>query len=822
MKIQSNIEKVISIQVEEDSIDLLNLLLPNLEELYSGCTFLLYFNPKCSIANWEKISLKLNTAQNKKSTPNYPSNGGIYVPPFQHYFIYENGEITSKPFSKNPLLDNYDFYVSLLKGFGSNLFGIILGTSLNQIQGIDLLPQSNSFAYAVKLEGNSNLVVQSNLLSNKANTNLSINKLFDALNDFLKFQNPIQTEETSEIITSKEKNEKGGLLENSALLFENTFNENSNCLMILKVDEISNTQEIAHINWAFEKLTGYKPEDLLGKSPNILTGIETDIKELIRLEEHYKKGIPGTFNLLNYKKDGKSFWNKLTITPLKNEHGKISHWLGSILDITLIKKQQNDLIASENKFRNLVQNASLGILMIGKKGFVFVNETICNLTQYDETELYHIPIQNIIHPGDLTQFIQKLDDLMTGLVQETNQEIRLISKSGDIIHIDIFGSKTLFQGEPTMMGSVIDRTNKKLSEEKIRKFSHAIQQSGTSIIITDLDGNIEYVNPAFTKASGYTEVEVIGKNPRILKSGLSAPETHNNLWEKLKNNEQWKGIFCNKRKNGELYFEQATISPVFDKEGNKTNYIGVKEDITQLIELEKEKEKLVDELMKNYKDLKQFSFIISHNLRAPLSNLLGIIDLVDPNTINDETLSTLFNGFKKSTLKLDETVNDLNKSLVLRETTLNKYEPINFEEIIEKVKTNLSTQILNSNANIICSFTLLSDNFLLIKSYLENIFLNLIANAIKFSKPNISPKIEITTFMVKNNLHLQIKDNGIGMDINKVKDRLFGLYQKFSKESNSKGLGLYLVKSHVLAMNGKITAKSEIGEGTTFEIIFER
>jgi PAS domain S-box-containing protein len=821
VKIQSNIEKVISIQVEEDSMDLLNLLLPNLEDLYSGCTFLLYIDPNCRAANWDKFSLKLNSAQNKNCTPNNQRNGGIYLPPFQHYFIYENGEIISKPFSNSPILDNYHYYVSLLKRFGSNLLGIILGKSLKHLQGIELLPQSNSQAYALKLEGDSNLVVQGGLLSNKTETNLSINQLLDRLHGFLNFQNPIQSYETNETIDSKGTNEFGSYLENNATLFENSFIENSNCLMILKVDEISYTQEIAHVNKAFENLTGYKKEDLLGKSPNILTGIETDIKELIRLEEHYKKGRTGTFELLNYKKDGKSFWNKLTITPIKNELGKTSHWLGSTLDITLIKKQQNDLIASENKFRNLVQNTSLGIVMIGKKGFVFVNETICNLTQYDETELYHLPIQNIIHPNDLTKFIQKLDDLMMGIIQETHQEIRLISKSGDILLIDIFGSKTLFQGEPTMMGSIIDRTNKQKSEEKIRKFSHAIQQSGTSIIITNLEGNIEYVNPAFTKSSGYSEVEVIGKNPRILKSGLSAPGTHANLWEKLNNNEQWKGIFCNKRKNGELYFEQATISPVFDKEGNKTNYIGVKEDITQLIELEKEKEKLVDELMKNYKDLKQFSFIISHNLRAPLSNLLGIIDLVDPNLINDETLSTLFEGFKKSTLKLDETVNDLNKSLVLRENSISKYEPLHLDEIVEKVKINLSTQILNSGAKIICSFSV-DDNFLLINSYLENIFLNLVSNAIKFSKPGISPQIEITGFMVKDNLHLQFKDNGIGMDINKVKDRLFGLYQKFSKESKSKGLGLYLVKSHVLAMNGKITAKSEIGIGTTFEIIFER
>ena len=142
---------------------------------------------------------------------------------------------------------------------------------------------------------------------------------------------------------------------------------------------------------------------------------------------------------------------------------------------------------------------------------------------------------------------------------------------------------------------------RKLAEERLRKLSTAVEQSSASIVITDVKGNIEYVNPAFSKISGYSFSESLGKNPRILQSGLTDPKVHEQLWQNITEGLEWNGIFCNQKKNGEIYWESATISPIIDEEGNITNFVAVKENITDKIKAEEQlhKEKVLSDSIIN-------------------------------------------------------------------------------------------------------------------------------------------------------------------------------------------------------------------------------
>lgn len=132
------------------------------------------------------------------------------------------------------------------------------------------------------------------------------------------------------------------------------------------------------------------------------------------------------------------------------------------------------------------------------------------------------------------------------------------------------------------------------SENDLRKVTQAIEQSSASVVITDLTGNIEYVNPAFTHLTGYSFEEAVGQNSRILKTGHTTDSEYLNLWKKLTNKKTWHGVFCNKKKNGEKYWEYATISPIVNKEGLITNFVAVKENITERRKLEEEQRELVD------------------------------------------------------------------------------------------------------------------------------------------------------------------------------------------------------------------------------------
>eukprot|EP01137_Pigoraptor_chileana_P017555 Opistho-2@75798 len=260
--------------------------------------------------------------------------------------------------------------------------------------------------------------------------------------------------------------------------------------------------------------------------------------------------------------------------------------------------------------------------------------------------------------------------------------------------------------------------------------------------------------------------------------------------------------------------------PVTNKDGEHSHWVSIQRDVTEEKEKEKEREQLIRELTQNNKDLKQFSYITSHNLRAPLSNLTGLLNLIDDIEIEDPELKEIINGFQKSTHLLNETINDLVKVIIIKDNPSIQKEKVLIKEVFENVFNQLS--FLISVHKPILKIDLEDVSILEInKSYLESIFLNLLTNAIKYRAPIRQLKVTISTKVEDDNLIITFKDNGIGIDLEKNKDKIFGLYQRFHNYPDSKGLGLYLVKSQVESMNGTISVSSVVGKGTTFTITFK-
>lgn len=603
-------------------------------------------------------------------------------------------------------------------------------------------------------------------------------------------------------------------------LLETIFAVSNEPIVITNAKPNGDMPEILYCNNAFLEMTGYSYEEIIGKRPNILCGRDTSLEDLVRLGDCIKEEKLGKFELLNYRKDGSTFWNKFEITPIKNEFNICTNWVAFERDVTESHFYNQKLLESEFKFKSLVQNSAIGIYIINdKKKIEFTNRRFREILEYDETEIKNLSLEDFVVKEDIEKARKLVEERISGKILDIQYDLNIVAKSGQIKTIETHGSRTIFNGKPAIIGTLSDVTERKKSNEKIRKFSEAIEQSDASIVITDLLGNIEYVNPAFTKTTGYTTEEVIGKNPRILKTEFNEKNSHEELWSNLSNDKPWRGIFCNKKKNGDNYWEQAVLSPIFNEKGVKTNYVAVKEDITARIQLENEKGKLIEELTLSLKELKQFTYITSHNLRAPITNLIGIIDLLDFDLIEDESNRLLLEGFKKSTLKLNETLEDLIQTLLIKENTKSEKEWVNFQSIFNQVCLSIKNLVETEKVSFNIDFSEMPDAFL-IKPYIESIFLNLITNSIKYAKQDIHPIIEIKVRNYNSKFELEFKDNGIGMDLEKIKDRIFGLYQKFHINKDSKGIGLFLVKSHVKAMNGTIDVFSKPNEGTIFKIIF--
>jgi PAS domain S-box-containing protein len=376
-----------------------------------------------------------------------------------------------------------------------------------------------------------------------------------------------------------------------------------------------------------------------------------------------------------------------------------------------------------------------------------------------------------------------------------------------------------------MIGAIQDITKQKEEENRLKLLETVIIQSKDSIIITEPKSeqskipNIIYTNPAFSVMSGYTPDEIIGRAPNLFKSLNSDDDALNQLFNAIdqKKECQIETILLSKIKKE--YWVRLSMVPIYNSEKELSHWVLILRDITQEKKQEKEKEQLIRELTQNNIDLKQFSYITSHNLRAPLSNLTGLLQLLEETPIHDAELQEILNGFSQSTQLLNNTVSDLVKVITIKDKPSIIKENVNLEEIFHYVFQQLDTMIADQNPLIELNFNPIT--LYTHKPYLESIFLNLVSNALKYKSEKRKLQLKITSQKVKNTTVILIQDNGIGIDLIRNKDKIFGLYQRFHLYPDSKGLGLYLVKSQVEIMGGTIEIESEIDKGTTLKLTFK-
>jgi PAS domain S-box-containing protein len=433
-----------------------------------------------------------------------------------------------------------------------------------------------------------------------------------------------------------------------------------------------------------------------------------------------------------------------------------------------------------------------------------------------------------IHPEDSLKMSVKLYSFLEQKTEKWQDEYRFQCADGSYKYV--FDRGFLVKdasGKPIrMIGAIQDVTKQKEEEQRLRLLETVITQTKDAVMITDIDTststipNIIFVNSAFTDMTGYPAEEVIGKSPEMFfgkKSDILE-------FDKLKTAiQEYKECFIETisyKKNDEEFWVNFSMIPVTDKEGEHSHWISIQRDVTEEKEKEKEREQLIRELTQNNKDLKQFSYITSHNLRAPLSNLTGLLNLIEEIPIEDSELKEIINGFSKSTHLLNETINDLVKIIIIKDNPSIQKEKLLIKDVFENVFNQLSF-LISTNKPILKIDLEVETIFDINKSYLESIFLNLLTNAIKYREPSRQLRITIATKVEDNNLFMTFKDNGIGIDLEKNNDKIFGLYQRFHNYPESKGLGLYLVKSQVESMGGTISVDSNVGKGTTFTIVFK-
>jgi len=591
-------------------------------------------------------------------------------------------------------------------------------------------------------------------------------------------------------------------------------------------------EKLVLVNPAWERLFGYSLAEVSEPSFKLINIIspEHHVLYTARMNKRKKEEfIPSTYELCGLTKSGDKIELEVSVSDIQWK-GKPA-LQGIYRNITERKNSEKALKDSEERFRQLAENIRdiFFVTDLDNTKVFYISPVVEEVFGHKPKEFYDNPHKwfDVIHPEDkqpvmyLTEQITK-----TGIY---DYEHRIIKPDGNIrwIRLRAFPIKDKDNNIYRVASVAEDITDRKYWEEEITKLSKAVSQSPVIIMITDVNGNLEYVNPKFTQVTGYKFEEVIGKNPRFLRGGYRSEEEYKKLWDIVLSGKEWQGEFLNKKKNGDLYWVSSSISPIIDDQGKATHFIAIAEDITdrkfnegQLI-LAKESAEKSDRLKS------EFLAQMSHEIRTPLNNILTYTSLLQEELEDKlpDGLESTFYVIRSSAQRLIRTID-----LILN---LSKVQTGNFETNFEKVDLDKDILVdivlefysrvkekgLEINyENLDVNEPIFGDHY-----SIGQIFVNLVDNAIKYTN---SGNIKIKLYQNGiDKICVDVTDTGIGISENflpSIFEPFTQEYYSSTRDYEGTGLGLALVQKYAELNNASIEIKSVKDKGTTFTVGFKK
>ena len=583
---------------------------------------------------------------------------------------------------------------------------------------------------------------------------------------------------------------------------------------------VDTNRNVTKWNQKAEELTGYKSEEVIGKQCLLFADYpctETcglfsgSLKKPIANRECYIKRKDGQIRIIAKNCD-----------LLRDFNGNTVGGIESFEDITERKKAEEDLSESEEKYRHLVQNANSIILRLNDRGEItFFNEYAEKFFGFTQDEVLgkHI-IGTVLSKQDASgrDLSEMVLNILENPVKYESNENENICKDGQRVWVRwsnrvVSDSKDEKRSEILCVGT--DITKIKEFQNELVKLSRAVEQSPSTVVITDLEGNIEYVNPKFCQLTGYSIEEALGQNPRILKSGDQPQEFYKELWDTIRGGNEWRGEFCNKKKDGEEYWETASISAVRSDDGEMTHFLAVKEDITARKQAE---DKAKDAMrMKS-----EFISVVSHELRTPLTAIKEGISIVADGVTGEinKDQAEFLSVAKRNVDRLSRLINDvLDFQKLEAQQMILDFVPDDINLLVEEVAQTMEKVAQKEGADLKLDLDGSLPKVSMDRDRVTQVVTNLLSNAIKYAggKP-----ITMKTLHEHNTVQISIVDQGEGIKEEDF-DRLFQTFGQLKKgkerKTGSTGLGLAISKKIVEGHGGRIWVESEHGKGSAFSFL---
>jgi len=550
---------------------------------------------------------------------------------------------------------------------------------------------------------------------------------------------------------------------------------------------------LTYVNASFLKMWGYSHEqEVLGQSVLGFWQDEAQAAEVVTAL--FDKGS-WVGELVGRKENGDIFDAQLSASIVFDDSGNPVCLLASFLDVT-DRKQVEAQIESLARFPS--ENPT-PVLRISHDGVVvYANRASASLLKFWNCEL-DAPV-----PGEWRRFVA--DVFASGLPQEAEVE-------WDDQTLSLTFAPVKEAGYLNVYG--VDITERKRTEAEMRKLSRAIEQSPSSVVITDTSGDIEYANPKFTELTGYRLEEVIGQNPRILKSGEQSAEFYTKLWESIAVGEEWHGEFSNQKKSGEIYWESALISPVRNSEGEVTHFLKVAEDITARRLAEEALRQRTEELQARNEELDAFAHTVAHDLKNPLNLVIGFAELLheDFQSLETEDLGDYLGYIARNGRKMSNIVDELLLLAAVRKSDVG-VEPMDMAWVVREALGRLDDMIEGAQAEIVRP-----SDWPVAQGYgpwVEEVWVNYLSNAIKYGGQ--PPRVELGADAQGSMIRFWVRDNGPGLT-QEEQDKLFAPFTRLAQiRAEGHGLGLSIVRRIVEKLGGQAAVESGgvPGMGSTF------
>jgi PAS domain S-box-containing protein len=541
----------------------------------------------------------------------------------------------------------------------------------------------------------------------------------------------------------------------------------------------------------------------------------------VLLDERLRTG-KANGEVLLLRKDGSRFAGEISSTVFKNAHGNANTSM-IVRDISERKYAEQLLLQSERRLDRATTMARVGSFEVDPaNNLVFWSPMTRQIHEVDADFIPEMETaMNFYKAGYDREAIHHATDQILKHQTSFDIELQIVTAKGNERWVRVMCEAERVNDKCILYGSFQDIDKIKKSEsEVLRSYEEKnviLESIGDAFFAIDKDWVINYWNKEAARLLGPTKGEVLNRylwDLFPLSIGSESYKQYNyavdsgqmvhfeDYYEPLN---RWLEVSAYPSVNGlSVFFKDITERKLSEKKLN---------------ELNNNLHQYSNELALSNKGLEQFSYMVSHNLRAPVANIIGLSGLLSDENYPSELKKDFLNGILDNVKRLDVVITDLNSILQIKKEIGEKSETVNFQDLVNSIKDSIQNIMHKENVLIVTDFQRVYELFTL-KTYLYSIFHNLISNSIKYHQAGLAPSIEISSRVSEGRLTLSFKDNGLGIDLVKKREHLFGLYKRFHNHVEGKGMGLFMVKTQVEMLGGSISVFSEVNKGTEFLIEF--